>query len=90
VRGEHGPHAFVERLLRERGHAVPRGRRVLEVNGGHPLVQRLERLVADQPDSPRIDPLIDVLYGQALLTEGSALEDPNQFSQNLTRLLADL
>jgi molecular chaperone HtpG len=90
VRGEHGPHAFVERLLRERGHTVPRGRRVLEVNGGHPLVQRLERLVADQPDSPRIDPLIDVLYGQALLTEGSALEDPNQFSQNLTRLLADL
>jgi len=87
VRGEHGAHAFVERLLRERGHEVAKGARILEVNGAHPLVKRLERLVEAEPASPKVDALIDVLYGQALLTEGSPLEDPNAFAQHLTQLL---
>jgi molecular chaperone HtpG len=88
VRGEHGPHAFVERLMRERGHSVGKSKRILEVNGGHPLVKRLEQLVESAPSSPEVDALIDVLYGQALITEGSPLEDPNRFAQNLTRLLS--
>ncbi len=87
VRGEHGPHAFVERLMRERGHAVRKTQRILEVNGAHPLVKRLEKLVESSPSSPEVDALIDVLYGQALITEGSPLDDPNLFAQNLTRLL---
>jgi molecular chaperone HtpG len=89
VRGEHGPHAFVERLLRERGRAVPKAKRVLEVNAAHPLIRELEQLVEKDPSAPRIDALIEVLYGQALLTEGSPLDDPNRFAQNLTRLLAN-
>lgn len=88
VRGEHATHAFVERLLRERGREVPQAKRILEVNGGHPLVKHLERLVETDPASPQIDALIDVLYGQALITEGSPLDDPNRFAQNLTRLLS--
>jgi len=87
VRSEHGAHAFVERMLRERGHTVPKAQRILEVNAGHPLVKHLEQLLEKDPSAPRIDALIDVLYGQALLTEGSPLEDPNRFAQTLTRLL---
>jgi molecular chaperone HtpG len=89
VRGEHGPHAFVERLLKQRGHAMPKAQHILELNGGHALVKRLEQLVEADPASPRIDALIDVLYGQALLTEGSALDDPNRFARNLTQLLTE-
>jgi molecular chaperone HtpG len=87
VRSEHGAHAFVERMLRERGHALPKVQRILEVNAGHALVKHLEQLLENDPSSPRIDALIDVLYGQALLTEGSPLEDPNRFAQTLTQLL---
>jgi molecular chaperone HtpG len=87
VRSEHGAHAFVERMLRERGHAVPKVQRILEVNGGHALVKHLEQLVEKDPSSPRIDALIEVLYGQALLTEGSPLDDPNRFATTLTQLL---
>jgi len=43
--------------------------------------------VEKDPASPRIDALIEVLYGQALLTEGSPLDDPNRFAQTLTELL---
>jgi molecular chaperone HtpG len=88
VRSEHGAHAFVERMLRERGHTVPKAQRILEVNAGHPLVRQLEQLLEKDPAAPRIDALIDILYGQALLTEGSPLEDPNRFAQTLTQLLA--
>lgn len=87
VRGEHAPHAFIERLLRERGRTVPAHERILEVNGAHPLVEQLEQLVEKDASSPRIEALIEVLWGQALLTEGSPLDDPNRFSRNLTRLL---
>jgi len=87
VRGEHAPHAFVERLLRDRGRAVPQSPRILELNGSHPVVEQLERLVEKDASAPRIDALIEVLFGQALLTEGSPLDDPNGFSRNLTRLL---
>jgi molecular chaperone HtpG len=87
VRSEHGAHAFVERMLRERGHALPKAQRILEVNAGHALVKHLQQLLEKDPSSPRIDALIDVLYGQALLTEGSPLEDPNHFAQTLTQLL---
>ena len=92
VRSEHSTHAFVERLMRERGRTVPKAQRTLEINGNHRLVKHLEKLV-DQltttgaaPDD--VDALVDVLFGQALLTEGSPLEDPNRFAQNLTRLLS--
>ncbi len=61
--------------------------RILELNGAHPVVRQLERLVEKDASSPRIDALIEVLLGQALLTEGSPLDDPNRFSQSLTRLL---
>jgi molecular chaperone HtpG len=88
VRGDHATHAYVERLLRERGRAVPKVQRTLEVNGGHPLVKHLEQLVEKGAASEEVDALIDVLYGQALITEGSPLEDPNRFAQNLTRLLS--
>jgi molecular chaperone HtpG len=92
VVGEHAPHAFIERLLRERGHKVPRGQqgggRVLEVNARHPLVKQMESLAEKGEDSPRLAALIEVLYGQALLTEGSTLEDPNAFARNLTQLLS--
>ena len=89
VRTEHGRHAFVERLLRERGQALAPAKRILEVNGGHPLVRQLEQLVAKEPASARIDALVDVLFGQALLTEGSALDDPNAFARHLTELLTE-
>jgi molecular chaperone HtpG len=88
VRSEHSTHAFVERLLRERGRTVPKAQRTLEINGSHPLVKHLEQLVEKGAASDEVDALVDVLFGQALLTEGSPLEDPNRFAQSLTRLLS--
>jgi len=84
-----GPHAFVDRLLRERGKDVPRAKRVLEVNASHPVIATLALLVEKDASAERLHDWIEVLYDQALLTEGSALEDPNRFAKRVTALMTE-
>jgi molecular chaperone HtpG len=74
----------VERLLRERGRAIPRSKRVLELNPSHPLVETLEKLHAKDAGSERLREWVETIYDQALLTEGGTLEDPNRFARRLT------
>jgi molecular chaperone HtpG len=84
---EGGHHAYLERLLRERGQKVPAVRRTLEVNPAHPLITALQTLHGREPDSARVAEWIEMLYDQALLTEGSRIEDPNRFAKRMTSLL---
>jgi molecular chaperone HtpG len=86
---EGGHHAFMERLLRHHGAKVPSQRRILEINGAHPLTVSLQALVAKNAASPKLDDWIELLYDQALLTEGSALADPNRFARRMTSLLQE-
>jgi molecular chaperone HtpG len=80
-------HAFVERLLRGHGHKLPPGKRILEVNAGHPLVASLRALFEREPGSPRLIEWIEMLHDQALLTEGSPIADPQRFARRMTTLL---
>ena len=59
--------------------------RVLELNGEHPIFQRLCQLY--QSDKDRLKLYGEILYDQALLIEGISLEDPADFSQKLCQLL---
>ena len=87
---EGGSHAFVERLLRERGRSVPRVKRILEVNPSHPIVEHLKALQEKEPASPQVTEWVEMLYDQALLTEGSSVEDPNRFARRMTALMTQL
>ena len=62
-----------------------KAQRVLEINGEHPLFQRLQELY--QSDKERLKLYAEILYDQALLLEGISLEDPSDFSQKLCQLL---
>jgi molecular chaperone HtpG len=84
-----GPHAFVDRLLRERGKDVPHTKRILEINPSHPVIVALLSLVEKEPNAERLKDWIEVLYDQALLTEGSALVDPNRFARRVTALMTE-
>jgi molecular chaperone HtpG len=82
-----GSHAYLERMLRERGHAVQKGKRILEINPQHPLVESMRALAEQDASSERLTTFIETLYDQALVTEGSPIEDPARFAKNLTQLL---
>jgi molecular chaperone HtpG len=81
-----GMSTHLERLLKSAGQKVSAGRPVLEINGRHPLLQRLKR----ETDGPRFADWSHVLFDQALLAEGGQLEDPADFVRRLNELLLGL
>jgi molecular chaperone HtpG len=87
VLGKGAMPAHLEKVIRQSGKEVPRGKRDLELNPTHPAVKRLAAIAAENPSDPRLDDFIVVLYEQSLVAEGSPLEDPNGFAKRLTSLL---
>lgn len=87
VTAEGGMAPHVERLLRAQRRDLPATPRILELNMDHPLVKSIERLEQEQPGSEQVQEWTELLYAQALLAEGSPLEDPGAFAKRLTSLM---
>ncbi len=73
----------LQKILKQAGHAVPNVEPILEINTGHPLVERLQ----SESDEARFGDWSHVLFDQALLSEGGQLEDPASFVSRLNDLL---
>jgi molecular chaperone HtpG len=86
---EGGLQPYIERVLRATRKDAPRTKRILEVNPEHPLVKNLERMHERDPESAKLGEWIELLFEQALLAEGSPVEDPTRFATRLTALLQD-
>ena len=76
--------ANLARILRAAGQKAPATTPILEINPGHPIVARL------QDETPRFADWAALLYEQALLAEGGALEDPAAFVQRMNALLLEV
>jgi molecular chaperone HtpG len=87
VTPEGGLPPHVERMLRAQKRDIPPTRRILELNLEHPLVKSIERLELVDPGSERARGWMELIHEQALLAEGSPIEDPAQFAKKLTRLM---
>jgi molecular chaperone HtpG len=84
---EGGLQPHIERLLRAQNADMPRTKRILEVNPDHALIRSLRELHGRDASNPDVREWIEMLYEQALLAEGSPVEDPVQMAARLTRLL---
>lgn len=84
---EGGTHAFMERLLKERGHGMPHLKRIFEVNPSHPLILGLKAMHERDAKSERLRDWIHLLYDQAVVTEGGRPADPNAFARRVTALM---
>ncbi len=73
----------LQRVLKAAGQPVHSGKAALEVNAGHPLVKKL----AETTDAAKFDDLANLLFEQAVLSEGGQLEDPSGFVKRLNGLL---
>jgi molecular chaperone HtpG len=76
----------VRRMLEASGQDVPETKPVLEINVGHPLVDRLSR----ESDNERFEALSGIVLDHALLAEGSQLDNPADYVSRMNRLLLDL
>jgi molecular chaperone HtpG len=93
VSGEHDLGANLERILKQ--HAPNQvgggvGKRTLEINTKHALIENLKTLAADAKNETLVREWTEVLHDQALLTEGSAIADPVGFAKRMTKLLLDV
>jgi molecular chaperone HtpG len=81
--------AHMERLLKRAGRGADIGEssRILELNGEHPAVQALLKLYEKDPADERIDSYGRLLYDQAVLAEGSAVQDPAAFARRINELI---
>jgi molecular chaperone HtpG len=70
VSAESGPERDFQRLrhMIEEDFEVPP--KIMEINPAHPLILGLEQVVREQPDSPRLTPVIEQLFENLLLLEG--------------------
>ena len=86
VADEHAMNASMERLMRAMNQDVPKQLRTLELNPEHPLLKRMKTMLETDKGNPKLADYVELLFGQALLGEGSSLKNPQRF----TRLVADL
>ncbi len=74
----------LSRILKAAGQKVPESKPIMEINPGHPLVQRLKY------EETHFSDWSQVLFDQALLAEGGQLEDPAGFVKRLNELMLAL
>jgi molecular chaperone HtpG len=84
VADEHDLGGNLARLLKAAGQKVPDSQPILEINPGHPVVQRLKY------EEKRFDDWSAVLFDQALLAEGGQLEDPAGFVKRVNALMLEM
>ncbi|MDT5040667.1 MAG: molecular chaperone HtpG [Actinoplanes sp.] len=78
----------LEKMYRAMGQDVPKVKRILELNPGHPLVGGLKAALAGNAGDPALPETAELLYGTALLAEGGDLDDPARFAKLLADRLA--
>jgi molecular chaperone HtpG len=84
VVSEHDVSPHLEKLLKQAKVESTQQKRILELNPDHEIIVKMR----DRADGDMFDDFAEVLYGYALLAEGSELEDPLKFNQAVMRVLA--
>ncbi len=85
VAGEHDLSGNLERLLKAAGQKTPDAKPILEINPTHKLIQKLE----STSDSERFNDFAEVIFDQALISEGGQLKDPVAFVKKINQFLVE-
>ncbi len=87
VADEYGINANMERIMKAMNQDVPKSKRILELNPGHPIMKTLGNMYAADKADPKLSDYCDLLLDQALLTEGSPIKDPLKFTKMISELM---
>ena len=77
----------MERIFAAMNQPVPEVKRILELNPDHPVLEKMNSLFDSNKKDPKIADYSELLYNQALLTEGVAVKDPVRFSKLISDLM---
>lgn len=86
VAGAQGVSSNLDRILRQAGETSPGFAPVLELNPTHPIIARL----SGEVDNDDFEDWAQVLFDQAILSEGGKPKDPATFVKRMNKLMVDL
>ena len=90
VADENALNPSMERLMRAMNQDVPKQLRTLELNPDHAVIARMKSMLEADKADPRLADFADLLFGQALLAEGSAPQNPQRFTQLVAELMTQV
>lgn len=85
-----GMNPNMERILRAMNQEAPASKRILELNAAHPVIQRMRELYEKDRKNQKLSDAIELLYEQALITEGSAPRNPKRFTKLVSELMTGM
>ena len=86
VADEYGMGRHMEQILKASGQQAPMTKPILEINPIHPIIGKLQ----NEEDDNRFGDWANILFEQALLSEGGQLEDPAGFVRRLNNIFLEL
>jgi len=87
VAQESGMDMHMERLLKSQQGYEELGKRVLEVNENHPIVQKLKAFVSNDGEAEIINDTAWLLLDQARIIEGDPLPNPTAFARRMVKVM---
>lgn len=82
--------AHMERIMKSMGQEYKPSKRILEINGDHPILANMNTLYGKDPKDANLDAWSHLLYEQALIAEGQMVPDPQAYSQRVNNLLVKI
>ncbi len=76
----------LERILKASGQQISGTKPILEINPDHPIVKRIK----DDDKDERVADWSQILFDQALLSEGGQLDDPAGFVHRFNKMFIDM
>ncbi|MCG8640723.1 MAG: molecular chaperone HtpG, partial [Desulfobacterales bacterium] len=83
-----GMSAYMEKIMQASGQKTPDQKRTMEVNVGHPVMEKMKTLFETDTTNPVLKDYSDLLYDIAVVSEGGKLDNPARFSKQLGDLMA--
>ncbi|MFW5854197.1 MAG: molecular chaperone HtpG [Thermodesulfobacteriota bacterium] len=84
----HDMSAYMEKLLKSSGNPMPEVKRVLEINLGHPVVEKINALYEKDRNDPSIKDYSELLLDMAVIGEGGKVENPSRFNKMVGDLMS--
>lgn len=76
-------------IMKAMNREVPKTKRILEINPDHEVIRNFRSALESGAAEERLRDWAGILYNQALIAEGSTIQDPSAFVKSLNALLAD-
>jgi len=89
VGDDYDPSVSMQRLFKAMGQESPDVKRILELNGESPLIGALKSLYEKDPSAASLPDYAELLYDQALISEGATLPDPAKFARRTVLLMTE-